>query len=182
MRRRDILAGGVALTLCPQAAWAADDALFDGEGHRRARYRAPVNRDPAPARRIALADALKLRPGENALFIDVLPAEGGVRDAATGRWTLAEPHETIPGARWFPEVGRAPVDAVLWAGLVAAVRARHPGWPVVVFCRADCWMSWNAARRLALGGMSGAFWLAEGIEGWHDAARPLAPVQPQATP
>ena len=86
---------------------------------------------------------------------------------------------------WFPEVGRAPVDAALWAGLVAAVaqtRGRHPGWPVVVFCRADCWMSWNAARRLALGGVPGVVWLAEGIEGWHDAARPLAPVQPQATP
>ena len=185
MRRRDILAGGVALTLCSQRARAADEALFDAEGYRRARYRAPVDRNPAPARRIALADALKLRPGKNALFLDVLPAEGGVRDAAMGRWTLAEPHETIPGALWFPEVGRAPVDAALWAGLVAAVaqtRGRHPGWPVVVFCRADCWMSWNAARRLALGGVPGVVWLAEGIEGWHDAARPLAPVQPQATP
>jgi hypothetical protein len=41
---------------------------------------------------------------------------------------------------------------VLWRALDAAVARfarRHPGRPVVVFCRADCWMSWNVARRLA---------------------------------
>ena len=166
-------------------AGAEEEALFDAEGYRRARYRAPVGRAPAPARQIALADALRLSPGRDALFLDVLPAEGGWRDPASGRWQLAEPHETIPHALWFAETGRAPVAPLLWAALaarVADVRRRHPQWPVVLFCRADCWMSWNAARRLALSGVAGVFWLAEGIEGWHAAGRALQPAQPEAVP
>lgn len=164
----------------PSSATSAPH-LFDAEGYRTARYRAPVNLPPAPAVPITLAKALRLRPGEDALFIDVLPAEGGVRDAATGKWRLAAQHETIPGAAWHPETGRGSPDAVLWQGLrnaVQAARARRPALPVVVFCRSDCWMSWNAARRLAREGLGQVYWLAEGIEGWHEAGRALVPARP----
>lgn len=156
---------------------------FDAQGFRTARYRAPVDRPPDPARRIALARAMRLEPGRHALFIDVLPAEGGVRDTATGVWRLSSSHETIPGALWHPEAGRAPVDPVLWRGLAAAVaRARkgRPGLPVILFCRVDCWMGWNAARRLAREGHRRVFWLAEGIEGWHAAGGTLVQARPEA--
>lgn len=183
MRRRDMMAGLALLAYGAQAqAQAQDDALFDTAGYRRARYRAVVDRTPDPATRIGLADALALDVVHGALFIDVLPAEGALRDPASGRWTLAEPHDTIPGALWFPECGRAAPDALLWAALrdrVLRTRAAHPGWPIVVFCRADCWMSWNAARRLAReDGVPGVRWFAEGIDGWHDAHRALRAAQP----
>ncbi|MBB4614967.1 rhodanese-like domain-containing protein [Novosphingobium taihuense] len=155
--------------------------VFDANGYRIARYRAPVDRLPTPATRIALEKALKLKPGVDALFIDVLPAEGGVRDPATGIWTLASAHETIPGALWHPETGRGQPEVALWHGLhdaVAAVREKSPGMPVVLFCRTDCWMGWNAARRLARDGFGNVLWLAEGIEGWHDAGRALVPARP----
>ena len=169
-----------ALALVAGAAGAQSPVLFDAEGYRVASARAPVDRDPAPARRIALAEARGLHPGADSLFIDVLPA-GLPRDPATGAWRLAEPHQTIPGAVWLPETGRAPVDAKLWAGLrarVAAFRMEHPQAPVVLFCRADCWMSWNAARRLAAAGVSDVRWLSEGIEGWHEAGGALVDAQP----
>lgn len=160
---------------------ATPPQLFDTAGYRTARYRAPVDRLPTPAAAITLEAALRLRPGVDALFIDVLPAEGGVRDPLTGKWTLAAQHETIPGAAWHPETGRANVDAVLWQGLRDAVdvaRTRRPTLPVVVFCRSDCWMSWNAARRLASDGFPQVYWFAEGIEGWHEAGRALVPARP----
>lgn len=155
--------------------------VFDANGYRTARYRAPVDRPPSPATRIALRDALKLEPGVDALFIDVLPAEGGARDSVTGIWTLATVHETIPGALWHPETGRGQPDVVLWHGLhdaVAAARETSPGMPVVLFCRTDCWMGWNAARRLARDGFGNVHWLAEGIEGWHEAGRALSKAEP----
>lgn len=190
MRRRDTLmlsGAGLAWWVAGGSAGArqADDDPFDAEGYRRLRYRAPVDRDPAPAQALPLERALRLSPGRDALFVDVLPAEGARRDPATGAWLAAPAHSTIPGARWFPEVGRAAPDSGLWAGFagaVAQVRQRRAGWPVVVFCRADCWMSWNAARRLAMGGLPGVLWLAEGIDGWHDRGRPLAPAVPEVTP
>lgn len=160
---------------------ATPPQLFDTAGYRTARYRAPVDRLPTPAAAITLEAALRLRPGVDALFIDVLPAEGGVRDPLTGKWTLVAQHETIPGAAWHPETGRVNADAVLWQGLRNAVdvaRTRRPTLPVVVFCRSDCWMSWNAARRLASDGFPQVYWFAEGIEGWHEAGRALVPARP----
>lgn len=164
---------------------APDPALFDPEGYRSARYRAPVKADPAPAQTITLAAALALDPLRDALFIDVMPVEGGVRDPASGVWTLSQQHLTIPGALWLPETGRAPVDGDLWAALearISAARVAAPDMPVILFCRTDCWMSWNAARRLALRGIANVHWLAEGTDGWHAASRPLVVAVPVAVP
>lgn len=189
-RRGFSLAMLAAATACASASAppqpppsATVPSAFDAQGFRTIRYRAPVDRAPAPARRIALAEALRLADRGEALFLDVLPAEGGVRDPATGHWRLASAHETIPGAQWHPEAGRAPVDPVLWRGLaraVAAARTARPRTTVVLLCRADCWMGWNAARRLARDGVPRVLWLAEGIDGWHGAGRALSPAQPVA--
>lgn len=157
-------------------------ALFDPQGYRTARYRSPVTADPAPAARIALADALALVPGRDALFLDVMPAEGGVRDGQSGTWRLSKPHSTIPGAAWHPEAGRMPAEPALWNALEAAARSAPSGKPVILFCRVDCWMSWNAARRLAAGGLGDVFWLAEGTDGWHGAGRELVAALPVTVP
>ena len=155
---------------------------FDADGYRSGSYRAPVELDPAPAARLALDAARGLRPGRDALFIDVLPAPGASYDAAAHRWRLTEPHDTIAGAVWWPEAGRSEVSAPLWDRVradVARFRRHHPGAPIVVFCRTDCWMSWNAARHLARDGMAGVWWLVEGIEGWHAVGGTLVPATPR---
>ena len=180
-----VAAAAIACAAGTIAANPADPVLFDGEGYRSARYRSPVKADPAPALTITTAAALGLEPGRDALFIDVMPVEGGVRDPATGVWALSGEHLTIPGGQWHPETGRAPVDDGLWRALEATVRdvrVRSPGLPVVVFCRTDCWMSWNAARRLAALGHGNVYWLAEGTDGWHAEGRALVVAVPVAVP
>lgn len=181
------LGSGPSEVLSAAAAPARPDApaaLFDAQGYRSASYRAPVNRAPFPARRITLAAARRLHPERGALFVDVLAAEGAHRDAVSGQWTLIAEHESIPGALWFPDVGHSAPDPVLWrafADRVATFRKAHPKAPVIVFCRTDCWMSWNAARRLAYAHAPHILWLPEGIEGWRDAGGTLAKVQPEQT-
>ncbi len=185
MRAARILVAAAALMGMAGAPAPAEPSLFDAEGYRSARYRAPVKADPAPAQTITLAAALALDPSRDALFIDVMPVEGGVRDSVSGVWTLSQEHLTIPGALWLPETGRAPVDGALWAALeahIVAARANAPDRPVILFCRTDCWMSWNAARRLALRGIANVHWLAEGTDGWHAASRPLVVAVPVAVP
>ncbi|MDT0510040.1 rhodanese [Novosphingobium sp. MMS21-SN21R] len=188
-----ILAGLLALTALTGAPALAEKpgrgsagavaADFDSDGYRAARYRAPVDRAPHPARRIVLGKALRLHATGRALFIDVLPVEGGYRDRASGVWRLSQPHATIPGAQWHPETGRTAPDPLLWTGLaraVAAARKDDPRLPVVLFCRSDCWMGWNAARRLGRGGVGRVYWLAEGIDGWNGAGRALVDAAPVA--
>ncbi len=50
---------------------------------------------------------------------------------------------------------------------------------IVTFCLADCWMSWNAAKRLHALGYTHVQWLSEGTDGWHDAGLPLVDATPE---
>ena len=68
-------------------------------------------------------------------------------------------------ARWF-------------ADGVARLHRAHAGRAIVVFCLADCWMSWNAAWRLSRAGYRRVLWIAEDADGWRDIGRPLVLVLP----
>ncbi|MBA4092105.1 MAG: rhodanese [Sphingobium sp.] len=158
----------------------AQEPLFNPAGYRVAHYRTPVRQAPVGVGRIAPAAAAQLVAGRDALFIDVLPAEGGHREAG-GRWRLAAPHESIPGAHWFPEAGRgelAPGIAPWFAQGVARLTMGRRDAMLILFCRADCWMGWNAARRLRTAGYTNVWWLAEGTDGWSDLKKPLSRAQP----
>jgi PQQ-dependent catabolism-associated CXXCW motif protein len=158
----------------------AQEPLFDADGYRVAHYRAPVRQPPTGVGRIAPAAAAQLIPDRDAIFIDVLPAEGGHREPG-GRWRLALPHESIPGAHWFPEAGRGQPDPAIAESLargVARLTRHRPSRMLILFCRADCWMGWNAAKRLRAMGHGNVWWLAEGTDGWRDLGLPLAQVRP----
>lgn len=159
----------------------AQEPLFDAEGYRIAHYRAPVRQPPAGVGRIALAAAAQLVPDRDAIFIDVLPAEGGHREP-DGRWRLASSHDSIPGAHWFPDAGRGQPDPAIagdFATGVVRLTGRARGRMLILFCRSDCWMGWNAAKRLRSMGFANVWWLAEGTDGWRDLGLPLTPVLPE---
>lgn len=187
MRRSGIMVAiaGLLTAFPTVSIGQSEPALFDEDGYRTARYRSPISIDPTPAPHLSLSASLALDPHTDALFIDVMPVEGGVRDPVTGRWTLSQDHLTIPGALWYPETGRSPVDTHLWRALeqkVRQARSKGPYYPIIVFCRADCWMSWNAAKRLAESGIDNVWWLAEGTDGWNAAGRDLVVAEPVAVP
>lgn len=51
--------------------------------------------------------------------------------------------------------------------------------PIIVFCLADCWMSWNAVQRTAALGYKRIFWYSDGTDGWRDWDRPLEVKLPE---
>ncbi len=158
-----------------------DNADFDAAtGYRIAHYRAIVPAPPEGVRRLGIDDVIAAVRDRRAILIDVTPAEGGVRDAATGHWRLAIPHRSIPGALWFPEAGRGVLADGIEPWFLDGVRRsanRRPGRPIIVFCLADCWMSWNAALRLRRAGFQNVFWFAEGANGWQEAGKRLSLVR-----
>lgn len=82
---------------------------------------------------------------------------------------------TPDGKTWPP-----PEQARLERGLARATKGDRSA-PVVIFCRSDCWMSWNAARRAVALGYAGVHWFPGGIEEWQDAGgAPLVTAQPVA--
>lgn len=173
--------GALLVTTLSIPVHAQEPLLFDAAGYRAARYRGPVHRAPEGVGRIAPVALAGLRPDVDAIFVDVLPVEGGYRED-DGRWRLAQPHNTIPGAHWFPEAGRAaPPPAILSAfeRRVAQLAGGDKNRMIVTFCLADCWMGWNAARRLRALGYRNVWWLAEGTDGWMDLRLPLSPAVPE---
>jgi PQQ-dependent catabolism-associated CXXCW motif protein len=172
----------LAMALLLPAVARAEDPLFDPvTGYRLAHYRGVVGLAPEGIERIDTARAEPLwRAG--AIFIDVNPAPGAVRDDATGGWTLAEPHASIPRAHWFPETGRGVLHPAVERNFLATMRKLSrlaPDRPIVIFCQADCWMSWNAALRLRRAGLRNILWFAEGLDGWKDSSLPLLIARPQ---
>lgn len=170
-----------AILLPPASAGAqSSDNFFNGEGYRIAHYRAPVHQPPRGVGRIAPSALRSLRPDVDVILVDVLPAEGGHREA-DGRWVLASDHASIPGAHWFPESGRGePLPAIAAAferGIARLTRGnRHR--MIVTYCLSDCWMGWNAAKRLNGQGYDNVWWLAEGTDGWRELGLNLKPILP----
>jgi PQQ-dependent catabolism-associated CXXCW motif protein len=160
---------------CAQGA----EALFGADGYRISHYRGPVPGAPEGVGRITVQAVAGLRG--RALLIDVMPAEGARRDP-DGVWHLAAARQGLPGEHWFPEAGRgvpAP-DIAAWfeKGIARLTRGRKDRM-IVTFCLSDCWMSWNAARRLRALGYTRVWWLAEGTDGWRDAGLPMIDAVPE---
>ncbi len=186
-----VLAGVVAGALLGGSA-LADDASPDAAnaeaydvdpvtGYRAERYRAPVPDSVPGGITLDTAAARTLHDAGDAIFIDVFPPSGLGADPLDGHWIVSEPHDTIPGATWLPEVGRGFLEAGHQDYLERNLERLTGGdatHPLVFFCTADCWQSWNAARRTARLGHTAVHWFPLGTDGWRDAGLALERARP----
>lgn len=152
-------------------------------GYRVARYRAPTGGSVPGGTRVDIDEVDRLVAAQGAVLIDVMPAEGAGPDPATGIWRLAKPRRHIPGSHWLPDVGYGRLTPAMEAYLadnLARLSEGDPTRPLVFYCQADCWMSWNAVKRAASLGYTRLYWYAEGTDGWRDWDRELVPAEPVA--
>lgn len=152
-------------------AQVPEPADFQGEP-----YRAPVPATLAGARVVSPSEAVALHQ-QGVAFIDVLPRQIRPENLPKGTIWRAPPHLTIPGALWLHDTGYQRISPVEGARLAEGLaRASHgdKAAPLVIFCKADCWMSWNAAKRAVALGYSGVIWFPEGVEGWQAQGGKLA--------
>jgi len=127
--------------------------------------------------------AIALHDARGAVFIDVLPRTTKPDNMPDDMLWREPPHDTIPGAIWLWNTGyeqlAAAEQARLRDGLTHA--QGDTGLPLVIFCRADCWMSWNAARRAIEWGFDPVYWFPGGVDDWSaNGGAPLVPAEPVA--
>ncbi|WP_454918653.1 PQQ-dependent catabolism-associated CXXCW motif protein [Xanthobacter sediminis] len=186
-RRLGVLALA-ALALCAAAPAQAQEAApqaaavpAEPSGYRFEPYRAPTPATLAGAEVLTPAQAEALWRGKAAVFLDVLPRPPRPANLPEGTVWHEQPHESIPGALWLPNVGFGALDAgtdhYFQDGLAAATNGNHQA-RVVIFCLKDCWMSWNAAKRAVAAGYTQVAWFPTGIDGWKAAGLPLERLAP----
>jgi rhodanese-related sulfurtransferase len=91
----------------------------------------------------------------------------------------------VPGSIWLPDTGYGELAPIMLDyfsnGLKKATRDDRTQW-LVFYCLADCWMSWNAAKRALWLGYANVAWYREGTDGWSAAGLPLQPASPEPRP
>ena len=169
----------VAALLAVQAlgfgADAARAVVAEPEGYRMQDYRAPVPVTLNGAKVVSTDQAADLWRSGGALFIDVLP-KPPKPDLPEGTVWREPPRFDIPGSVWLPDVGFGPLSeamAAWYSDNLAELTGGDKARPLVIYCKSECWMSWNAGKRAIEWGYSGVVWYPEGTDGWEAAGLPL---------
>jgi PQQ-dependent catabolism-associated CXXCW motif protein len=170
------------LTINTNAVFSATQDLFNEEGYRRDQYKAPTP-DTAPGATTITAEDLKQRldKGEKIGLIDVLPIPPRPGNLSADILWNPPKHKNIPGSLWLPDAGQPVLSPALETyfknGLDKATGGKK-SVPVVLYCREECWMSWNAAKRASLWGYQ-VLWYPGGVEQWALAGYPLTESLPE---
>jgi PQQ-dependent catabolism-associated CXXCW motif protein len=179
--RREVISRGlgnlafalsVSVALMAATSSVAHAAEFDpATGYRIERYRSHVPQTVEGGTRINAADVSDLIKTKNALLIDVMPSEGIGPDPATGAWRSFKARKNLPGSHWLADVGKGvltPEFEAYFKDHLERLTEGHRDRAIIIYCQADCWMSWNAVRRASKLGYSSLYWFADGTDGWRD--------------
>ncbi|MDB5609722.1 MAG: uncharacterized protein JWP25_6622 [Bradyrhizobium sp.] len=173
------------MTIVFAAVEAKAAEVPEPDSYRLEDYRAPTPAALRGARVIGTDEAETIWRSHAASFVDVLPRPPRPRNLPEGTLWRDKPRTNIPGSIWLPDTGYgelAPTIAGYFAkGLEKATNGDHAR-PLVIYCLADCWMSWNAAKRALSLGYSNVAWYPAGTDGWLAAGLPLEDDTPEPRP
>ncbi|MGX4803053.1 PQQ-dependent catabolism-associated CXXCW motif protein [Bradyrhizobium guangdongense] len=183
MRRH--LAAALVVTALAVPALAQQQEPFEPEGYRTDNYRAPVPATLEGARVLTTVEAETIWRAKSGAFIDVLPRAPKPKNLPAGTVWRDVPRRNIPGSIWLPDTGYGALppamDDYLKRGLARASHGDKAAL-LVIYCLADCWMSWNAAKRALTYGYSNIAWYPDGTDGWERAKLPTDEAQPEPRP
>jgi PQQ-dependent catabolism-associated CXXCW motif protein len=164
---------------------AAAAEVAEPDSYRLEHYRAPTPATLHGARVIGTDEAATIWRSHSAAFVDVLPRAPRPRDLPAGTLWHDKPRSNIPGSIWLPDTGYgelAPSMAGYFSKGLEQATSGDRARMLVLYCLADCWMSWNAAKRALSLGYSDVAWYPEGTDGWIAAGLPLQDAAPEPRP
>ena len=159
----------------------AQDAPPEPDTYRISDYREPTPLTLKGARVVTTAEAHELWLAK-AAFVDVLPQAPRPANLPAATLWRDKPRQDIPGSLWLPDTGYGQLPTMtedyLESGLEKASRG-DKARPLVIYCLASCWMSWNAARRAMSYGYAQVVWYPDGTDGWAAAGFALEDRKPE---
>lgn len=165
---------------------AAAETVPEPDTYRNDDYRSPVPATLDGALVVSDDTAQALWATGRVLFVDVFPKAPKPENLVEGTIFIERPYDSIPGSYWLPNVGYgalADVTHAYFRGSLTEVTEGDTDTPIVFFCRMECWMSWNAAKRALEYGYTRVYWYPNGVDGWADTLLlPLEQAQPFGNP
>jgi PQQ-dependent catabolism-associated CXXCW motif protein len=160
---------------------SAQERPPEPDGYRMEGYRSPVPATLAGARVLTTVEAEAVWRSKAGVFIDVMPRAPKPPNLPEGTVWRDKPRLNIPGSVWLPDTGYGKLAAVtedyLRHGLEQATAGNRAAL-VVIYCQADCWMSWNAAKRALAWGYTSVNWFSEGTDAWQEVGNELVRTEP----
>lgn len=159
------------------SAALAEAPLFSADGYRLSHYRSPTPLSHDNARTLdtaALQQLLREQPQTR--LIDVYR-----RQWLHGQFIEDDLHANLPNSLWLANTGDGQLTPQWQRYLREHLRQASQGntaWPLVFYCRSDCWLGWNAIKRAHHLGYRNLYWYRDGIDAWQQAGLPLIPAQP----
>ena len=171
-----------ALSAATLSAAAETDENFAADGYRIAEFRAPVPDQVPGATTLTTQQLQTLLAQSQVVLIDVLPAPVKPKDRPANLLWLPPARYNLPGSYWLPNVGYGALSTQLDRYFQEQLQRLTNGdkrRKIVLYCLADCWMSWNAARRAATEyGYQSVYWYPDGTTGWEAAGLLLEKSKP----
>lgn len=159
----------ILVALLGLSVTAVAQTVREPDGYRMDQYRGPVPDSLTGGRVLDPEAAHELWQSGEAAFIDVMPRPPKPKNLPEGTIWRDKPRHSIPGAIWLPNVGYgaiAEVTADYFKRGLEKATGGDTDHPVVIFCLAECWMSWNAAKRALEYGYAQVYWMPDGTDGW----------------
>jgi PQQ-dependent catabolism-associated CXXCW motif protein len=170
------------LVVFAAAGLRGQDRVPEPAEYRTSDYRAPTPAGLAGAKVVSTAEAERLWRDKAAVFVDVLPHAPRPANLPPGTIWRDKPRLDIPGSIWLPDTGYgalAPVTEDYLRNNLARATGGDRAKLLVIYCLRNCWMSWNAAKRILSMGYANVAWYPDGTDGWTDAQLPVAQAQPE---
>ena len=157
-------------------------AVPEPDGYRMAEFRAPVPATLKGALVLDTGQLLDMIEANAPLLIDVMPAPRKPKD--TNFW-IPPSRDHIPGSHWLANTGYGELSNEFSSFFEDQLRSLTKGdlsRQLVFYCEANCWMSWNAAKRALSLGYDHVAWYPDGTDGWKEAGLGLQSSEPKPMP
>ena len=163
-------------------AYQEDMELFSFEGYRIQRYRSPTPPHSQFAQTLDTQGVITLRESNpDVVLLDVQPI------AWSGKFIQKKGRErkNIEGSIWLPNVGLGELEdswSEYFQKNLEKMTSSDKSQPIILYCTADCWMSWNAIKRAHEWGYTELYWLRNGTDGWLEAGFEVVTAKPEPFP
>jgi PQQ-dependent catabolism-associated CXXCW motif protein len=156
----------VVLIFCVGVAFAE---VKQPDGYRVEFYDDKVPAELDGASTITAVEVKRLQESAGAVVVDVIPENRRPKVLPENQVWFPVDHKGVPGAIWLPDTGYGVLSDITekyFKHHLNVATSANKNHAIVFYCRTDCWMSWNAAKRALSYGYTNVYWFYNGIDEW----------------